>query len=149
MMSQQLANSRNRKSGHGIPSGPVVYTDGSCNPNPGPGGWGFVSIDPDGDWMVNGGEADTTNNRMELTAIVEALKFHASAKTITIYTDSKLCLMCAQKLWKRKKNADLWALYDRAASGKTILWRKVKAHRGDKYNEMVDLLAKEGVPDSE
>jgi ribonuclease HI len=122
--------------------GPIVYTDGSCDPNPGAGGWGFISLDPAGDWHVNGGEAKSTNNRMELMAIIEALRFHANETVITIRTDSQLCMNCAKGLWKRKKNKDLWAIYDTVSKNIEIVWEKVKAHSGDKYNDLVDELAK-------
>ena len=120
----------------------VVYTDGSCSPNPGPGGWGFISIHPMGDYYMSDGEEKTTNNRMELMAIIEALQFHAYAEHITIYSDSKLSINCAKGLWKRKKNKDLWAIYDSVVKDIKITWVKVKSHSGDKYNELVDKLAK-------
>jgi len=120
----------------------IVYTDGSCDPNPGPGGYGFISLDPTGDWYVSGGEKQSTNNRMELMAVIEAISFHASSHEITIFTDSQLTINCATGLWRRKMNTDLWELYDCASKGKNIIFKKVKAHNGDHYNELVDKLAK-------
>lgn len=124
----------------------IVYTDGSCSPNPGPGGWGFISINPDGDFHVNGGDKYSTNNRMELMAIIEALQFHASAETVIIHSDSLLSINCAKGIWRRKKNKDLWKVYDLVSKNIQITWVKVKAHSGDKYNDLVDKLAKNGRP---
>lgn len=127
----------------------VIYTDGSCNPNPGFGGWAHITINPDDDnkeWHVCGGERDTTNNRMELMAVIEALRFHPDKKDFVIYTDSQLTMKCAQGEWKRNKNTDLWEEYDKLSRGKRIEFKKVKAHskaetNENKYNELVDKLA--------
>lgn len=120
----------------------TIYTDGSCMPNPGPGGWGFISLQPSAEYHVSGGEAKSTNNRMELVAVIEAIDFHPDYKELTIYSDSLLTINCAQGLWKRKKNRDLWAEFDQVSKGKKITFKKVKAHNGDHYNELVDKLAK-------
>lgn len=125
----------------------TVYTDGSCKPNPGAGGWGFISLTSTGDWYMSGGDSYTTNNRMELLAIIEAIRFHAKSSHIKIYTDSKYCEKCARGEWQRKKNKDLWAEYDEASRRMKITLIKVKAHNGDKYNELVDKLAKSAVPE--
>ncbi len=103
----------------------TVYTDGSCMPNPGPGGYGFIFIDPisNKEWFVNGGELNTTNNRMEMTAVIEALKFLSEYSVFKIYSDKE---------------------FDRVSKNKQIEWEWVKAHNGNKYNELVDKLAKEG-----
>lgn len=124
----------------------VIYTDGSCSPNPGRGGYGFILVGRDGerDWEVNGGVEITTNNQMEMTAVIEALKF-TDASRLKIYSDSQLLINCAQGKWKRKKNLDLWAEFDKASRDKKIEWVWVKAHNGDRYNERVDALAKEFV----
>lgn len=125
----------------------IVYTDGSCNPNPGRGGWAHLTLSSDEDpreWHVYGGESDTTNNRMELTAVIEALRFHPDKKDFVIYTDSQLTMKCAEGEWKRNKNLDLWEEYDKVSKGKKITFKKVKAHSGDKYNELVDKLASRG-----
>lgn len=118
-----------------------IYTDGSCNPNPGVGGWAFISIGPKYEYHVSGREEESTNNRMELTAIIEAIQFHKE-KDLTIHTDSQLIMNCAQGKWKRKTNKDLWDKYDKVSSGKVITYKKVLAHSGNKYNELVDELAK-------
>ena len=115
-----------------------VYTDGSCLKPNGPSGWAFyISDDEARDWVVSGGEAKSTNNRMEMTAVIEALKF-VSGKNYTIYTDSKLVINCAQKFWKRNKNRDLWDIYDIVSEDKVLSWEWVKGHSGNKYNELVD-----------
>lgn len=117
-----------------------IYTDGSCI-NQRHGGWAFVVIENDEETFMRGGEDLTTNNRMEMMAVIKALSF-VDGKEYTIYTDSQLVLNCAQRLWKRKANLDLWEEYDKASKGKTLTWIWVRGHSGDKYNEMVDTLAK-------
>jgi len=120
-----------------------IYTDGSCiknNPkdSTGPGGWGFVIL---GDVVIegSGGELDTTNNRMEIQAVLEALKI--CGESVKIHTDSMYVMNCAKGVWKRKLNTDLWKEYDSLTEHKTITWEKVKAHSGDVWNEYVDRLA--------
>jgi len=122
-----------------------IYTDGSCSPNPGPGGWGFISFNDNYIWYVNGYEENTTNNRMELQAVVEAIKFNSFAEKLTIYSDSQLTINCAMGIFARKKNQDLWKEYDIQTKNKIIEWIKVKAHNGDFYNEQVDQLAKKAI----
>lgn len=123
----------------------VVYTDGSCAPtNPGPGGWGFIALFPEHELHINGGEKHTTNNVMELTAVIEALKQLNFVKKLLIYSDSTYVINCAEGKWQRKKNQELWKKYDSHATGKDIVFKWVKAHNGDYYNELVDKLAKEG-----
>ena len=121
-----------------------VYTDGSCLSNPGPGGWGFVVVYPDTYVIIDsGGDPSTTNNKMELTAIIEALKYIDNDKKneYTIFSDSMYCINCATGKWKRNKNLDLWKKYDTEIKGKNIKFEWVKAHNGNKYNEMVDKIA--------
>ena len=120
-----------------------VYTDGSCLQNPGPGGWAFLVVLPQG--VVeerSGGEFKTTNNRMELQAVIEALLFLPTHKKINIYIDSQLVLQCAQGFWNRKANLDLWALYDQAATGKHLTWHWVRGHSGHPFNGRVDKVAR-------
>lgn len=116
-----------------------VYTDGSCLRNPGPGGWAFALVDTD--TLCSGGEYKTTNNRMELQAVIEALLFLPN-QDLDIYTDSLLVLNCAQGLWKRKANLDLWSEFDRLSKNRTLTWNWVRGHNGDKYNELVDKMAR-------
>tara|TARA_B110000908_G_C10193256_1_gene421600 strand:- start:107 stop:529 length:423 start_codon:yes stop_codon:yes gene_type:complete len=125
----------------------VIYTDGSCIPNPGPGGWAFVALACDDDeepteFYISGGEDQSTNNRMELTAVMEALAFDLDTDSYLIYSDSMYVINCAKGKWARKKNVDLWKKYDIVSKNKKIEWVWVKGHSGDEYNEIVDKLAK-------
>jgi len=119
----------------------IIYTDGSCVPNPGKGGWAFVLFEKDIEWHVSGGENYTTNNKMELSAVINALQFSRITKC-KIYTDSMYVINCAKGVWARKKNTELWDEYEKASKDKVIEWVWVKGHNGDKYNEIVDKLAK-------
>lgn len=123
----------------------TVYTDGSCMPNPGKGGWAFVALDGSFEMRISGGENETTNNIMEMTAVIEALKMYKHMSKFLIYSDSQYVINCAQGKWKRKKNVELWDRYDKYAERKDIKWEWVKGHSGNKYNELVDLLAKSEV----
>jgi ribonuclease HI len=119
-----------------------IYCDGSCLSNPGgAGGWAVCCIDDSIEYILSGNEKITTNNRMELTAIIEALSFIPKDSECIIYTDSQLCINCASGKWKRKANMDLWSEYDKISTGKKIIFEWVKGHNGDKYNEIVDKIA--------
>ena len=122
----------------------TIYTDGSCNPNPGVGGWGYIEIGNDYLLSDSGGEEKSTNNRMEMKAVIEALKAYKTEKNFLIYSDSQYVIKCATGVNKRRKNRDLWSEYDKVSKGKNIKFKWVHSHNGDKYNEMVDELAKEG-----
>jgi ribonuclease HI len=126
----------------------VIYTDGSCIPNPGPGGWAFAALSDITDeypteWHMSGGEYMTTNNRMELLSVIQALEFFPTKKDYVIYSDSQYVINCAKGKWNRKKNTDLWEKYDKISNDVNIEWVWVKGHSGNKYNEIVDLLAKQ------
>ena len=118
-----------------------VYTDGACLGNPGPGGWGAVIIEDDITTELSGKEADTTNNRMEVTAVIEALKKISEESEIIIYSDSTYVINTMVKNWKRNKNKDLWDLLDRQMVGRKVKWKWVKGHSGDPLNERADRLA--------
>ncbi|MFC1810881.1 ribonuclease H [Patescibacteria group bacterium] len=128
----------------------VIYTDGSCLGNPGPGGYG-VLIQPNGEEVIlKGGEASTTNNRMEMTAVLEALKWIVQNLTkgdlAEIYSDSSLVVKSMTQGWKRKANLDIWAEIDKAMialEGISINWHWVKGHSDDHFNERVDQIAVE------
>jgi ribonuclease HI len=121
---------------------PKIYTDGSCLNNPnGPGGWCFTVLENNDQWTVAGSESHTTNNRMELQAVIEAISF-VQGDEYELYTDSDLTLKCATGVWRRKSNLDLWEEYDRKIRNIKIHWKWVRAHNGDKYNEHVDILAR-------
>ena len=131
-----------------------VFTDGACRGNPGVGGWGVLFIIDGEETLLYGGEENTTNNRMELTAPIMALKKIKKKTEITIYTDSRYVRdgitdwINKWKLnnWKssnRKpvKNKDLWIKLDNLCQAHKINWKWVKAHAGNKYNNLVDKLA--------
>ena len=135
-----------------------IYTDGACRGNPGPGGWGALLIYKDADKAIYGGEIDTTNNRMEMTAIIEALKIVKMDCNITLYTDSKYVMDGITKWlsnWKKKgwitsnkkpvKNKDLWQILEESISKHNIEWQWVKGHAGIPGNEKADELANKGI----
>lgn len=121
----------------------VIYTDGSCVPNPGKGGWGYIAVFPEYDIYSSGSEKHTTNNLMEMTAVIEALREFKGYTHFHIYSDSKYVINCASGLWRRKANLELWEQYDKYAKGKIITFTWVKGHSGDHYNELVDKLSTE------
>jgi len=122
---------------------PQIYTDGSCLKNPGgAGGWAFTVLENKEQWTMSGGEPCTTNNRMELQAVIEALEFVQGNEYI-IYTDSELTIKCATGIYKRKANKDLWSKYDEALGCRKLNWVWVKAHNGNFLNEYVDKLARQ------
>lgn len=136
----------------------TIHTDGACSGNPGPGGWGAVLQYNGHAKDLCGGEAETTNNRMELTAAIQALNSLKRACQIDMYTDSKYVkdgLTTWIHNWKRNgwktaakkpvKNADLWKDLDEAVQRHDIKWHWVKGHAGDEWNERADDLANEGM----
>ena len=121
---------------------PIIFTDGSCLKNPGgPGGWAFTLLENGDQWTLSGGDSNTTNNRMELMAVIEALDF-AQGNEYVIHTDSELTMKCATGVYKRKANKDLWNEYDRALRSRKLHWVWIKAHNGNPLNEYVDRLAR-------
>ena len=134
----------------------TIYTDGACSGNPGIGGWGVVIFESNKeDIFLNGGNDNTTNNRMELTAAIEALKYFEDKQTITLITDSKYVKDGIQSWiqnWKKNgwktaakkpvKNKELWIELDQLISRHTISWEWVKGHDGNVYNEKADYLAR-------
>lgn len=112
--------------------------------NPGgPGGWAFTMVLDGTEWRVSGYDGSTTNNRMELTAVIEALKFGSKNTDCTVYTDSQWVIKCASGVWKRKANLDLWSEYSEISEKyEDIKWVWVKGHSGDMMNEVVDKLAR-------
>jgi ribonuclease HI len=133
----------------------IIYTDGSCDPNPGPGGWAALVIMDGKEKMLYGSSAVSTNNRMELKAAIKALKSIEIKKPIILYTDSQYLKKGVMEWmenwksrnWKRKggklANVDLWKELSKETEKHSITWRWVKAHTGDKYNEQVDRKAKQ------
>ena len=135
-----------------------IYTDGACRGNPGPGGWGALLISGKHQKTMHGGDPETTNNRMELTAAIEALNALKGHSSVILYTDSKYVMdginewmpNWIKRGWKtaaRKpvKNKDLWQALDEATGRHEIDWRWVKGHNGDPGNEMADELANRGI----
>ena len=118
-----------------------IFTDGSCINNPGKGGWAYIILKNDKiSYIGTGSDINTTNNRMELYAIIKSLEFTKN-NNVTIYTDSKLIMNCCKNIWKRKSNLDLWEEYDKVSRNKNVDFVWVKGHSGNKFNECVDKLA--------
>ncbi len=135
-----------------------IYTDGACRGNPGPGGWGALLIAGKHQKTMHGGNPETTNNRMELTAAIEALNALKGHSSVILHTDSKYVMDGINEWmpnWKKRgwktaakkpvKNKDLWQALDEAAGRHEIDWRWVKGHNGDPGNEMADELANRGI----
>lgn len=136
-----------------------IYTDGACRGNPGPGGWGVTLSKGTNRLELHGGEADTTNNRMELTAAIKGLQaLKRPGREVILFTDSKYLAKGMSEwlpAWKAKgwktagrkpvKNQDLWEELDRLAALHSIEWRWVEAHAGNPGNERADTLANMGI----
>lgn len=135
-----------------------IYTDGACKGNPGPGGWGALLRCNGHEKELFGGERDTTNNRMELLAVISALNSLTRSCSIILHTDSQYVkngITTWIHGWKKNgwktadkkpvKNADLWLLLDEAQKRHQIDWRWVKGHAGHEFNERADQLANRGV----
>ena len=132
-----------------------IFTDGACRGNPGKGGWGAVIRSKNVEEYIYGGEDHTTNNKMELTAAIEALKFFTERSIINLHTDSKYVKEGIESWivnWKKNgwktaskkpvKNKELWIKLNNQIERHTIHWQWVKGHAGHKYNEMADNLAR-------
>jgi ribonuclease HI len=135
-----------------------VFTDGACRGNPGPGGWGVLLRIDDQESSLWGGEVNTTNNRMELTAAIKALEAFKDEVTISLTTDSTYVKDGISKWldnWKLKnwrtaskapvKNKDLWVRLDELNEKHKVSWHWVKAHAGHRENEIADMLANRGI----
>jgi len=135
-----------------------IYTDGACRGNPGPGGWGAWLKYTNAEKEMYGGESETTNNRMELMAAIQALEVLTQPCSVKLYTDSKYVLQGITEWmdnWKKRgwktaakkpvKNEDLWRRLDTAIQKHTINWSWVKGHSGNIGNEKADELANLGI----
>ena len=135
-----------------------IWTDGACSGNPGPGGWGAILVAGERRKELFGGEADTTNNRMELMAAISALEALKKPCDVTLHIDSQYVRQGITQWihgWKKNgwktadkkpvKNAELWQRLEAAASRHRIDWRWVKGHAGDPMNERADELARDGI----
>ena len=134
-----------------------IYTDGACWGNPGPGGWAAILISRGHRKEISGAEPQTTNNRMEITAALEALKALKQPSVVHLFTDSSYLVNAATawlpgwkaRGWRRKDgvllNADLWQELDRVMAEHQISWEWVKGHAGNRYNERADELANEAI----
>ena len=136
-----------------------IFTDGACSGNPGPGGWGAILRYGEHEKEISGGKQGTTNNQMELTAVIEALSLLKEPCEVTIYTDSQYVMDGITKYiadWKRKgwktanrkpvKNRELWESLDEETGKHKISWQWVKGHDGHLENERADELARSGIP---
>ena len=119
----------------------VIHTDGACKGNPGPGGWGTVIEQNGNQQKLSGSEPQTTNNRMEMTAVIKGLEAVDLSAKVLISSDSTYVINTMTKGWKRKANHDLWDQLDRLTRGRDISWRWVRGHNGDRGNELADALA--------
>ncbi|MFA7406888.1 MAG: ribonuclease HI [Anaerolineaceae bacterium] len=136
----------------------TIYTDGACRGNPGPGGWGALIRHGNHEKELSGGAKNTTNNRMELQAAIEALRALKVPCQVTLYTDSEYLKKgitewlpnWKQRNWKRKggalANVDLWMALDKEIGSHEIHWCWVRGHAGNSYNERVDRLARRAIP---
>lgn len=136
----------------------IIYTDGACRGNPGPGGWGALLVAGNNERELYGGSAETTNNRMELTAAIKALEALNRPCDVSLYTDSEYVRKGITEWldnWKRRgwktaakkpvKNDDLWRELDKLAAGQRVDWHWVKGHSGHPGNERADQLANQGI----
>ena len=136
----------------------VIYTDGACSGNPGPGGWGAILLHAGRRRELCGGEPATTNNRMELLGAIQALEALTKPCKVELHTDSQYVMKGISEwihAWKRRgwltadrkpvKNEDLWRRLDEARLRHEVQWRWVKGHAGDVLNEAADALARQGL----
>lgn len=151
-----MQTNQNHKNTHTFPK-VVIYTDGACDPNPGPGGWAAIIRIGVQKKILTGNESHTTNNRMELKAAIEALNYLKEPNKVNLYTDSEYLKrgvnewMPNWKLrnWRRKSgklaNVDLWMQLDDAIKYHQVVWHWIRGHTGNPDNEHVDKLAKKEI----
>lgn len=136
-----------------------LFTDGACSGNPGPGGWGAILRIGAHEKELSGGEAETTNNRMELTAAIRGLEALKRSSAVTVHTDSRYVMDGTtqwMKRWKKNswrtadkkpvKNEELWRALDALCERHDVQWRWVRGHSGHHENERADALARAAIP---
>ena len=142
------------------PSPVQIYTDGACSGNPGPGGWGAIVIDDGHEIELSGGEASTTNQRMELTAPIEGLRALPGRRAVAIYSDSAYVINCFRDKWYERwrqngwrnaqkrpvDNRDLWEALLTEVERHIVTWHKVAGHSGHELNDRADALARSAIP---
>ncbi len=119
----------------------TIYTDGSCMGNPGPGGWAAVIDDNGAKRSLSGKEDKTTNNRMEILAVIKGLEAVPAGSAVTVFSDSQYVVNTMTRGWKRNANRDLWAKLDAVAGQRRVTWRWVQGHVGNPGNEEANALA--------
>ncbi len=123
----------------------LVYADGSCIGNPGPGGWGVVVVRPDGtESEYHGANPATTNNQMEIAAAIEGLRHTDPGSRVLLRSDSQYVINTMTLNWKRKKNHELWAALDMESARRRVTFEWVRGHNSDPLNERADRLANIG-----
>ena len=118
-----------------------IYTDGACSGNPGPGGWAAVVLENGSKRTLHGREKRTTNNRMEMLAVIKGLEAVPESSHVTVLSDSQYVVSTMSRNWKRRANHDLWDRLDAEAGKRFVRWEWVRGHAGDRYNEEADALA--------
>ena len=122
-----------------------IYTDGACKGNPGKGAWAAIIIKEGNKTRLSGSHENTTNNQMELTAVIRALETLAPGQTATVFSDSQYVINSITRNWKRNANLELWRSLDLATKDLSLTWKWVKGHSGHTLNEEADRLANEEV----
>ncbi|HEY7253553.1 MAG TPA: ribonuclease HI [Methylomirabilota bacterium] len=142
-----------------MPPPVIMYTDGACSGNPGPGGWGVVLIEDGRETEMSGGENPTTNQRMELTAPIKGLQALTGRRQVAIYSDSAYVINCFRDRWyerwrkngwlnaqkKPVENRNLWEALIALVERHDVTWHKVAGHSGDPLNDRADALARAGI----
>ena len=122
-----------------------IYTDGACKGNPGKGAWAAIIIKDNNKTQLSGSCQNTTNNQMELTAVIRALETLGPGQTATVFSDSQYVINSITLNWKRNANLELWTALDSTTKDLTITWKWVRGHSGHPLNEEADKLANKEV----